>query len=106
MIPTLNAFQLRALADAASSRRKPGGEPFYLLVEPGEPNPTLKLVKGTGMGEPPGAVLEIDTFEVEDRPTVDSVVIGCEGDDELMNLAGKYDAVFWSEAAVEKFVLP
>jgi hypothetical protein len=112
MIPTLNALQLRALADAASSKRKPGGEPFYLVLQDGfpdpdlDPRPALKLVQGKGATEPVGAVLEIDTFEVERRPTVDHVVIGCEGDDQRVELANSYDAVFWSEAAVEKFVLP
>jgi hypothetical protein len=106
MIPTLNAMQLRALADAASSKRKPGGEPFYLVLEEGFPDlvPRLKLVKGEGEIEPLGAMLEIDTFEVEPRPSPRAVIIDCEGS--TRELVKDYDAVFWSEAAVEKFVLP
>jgi hypothetical protein len=49
---------------------------------------------------------EIDTREVEMRPKVTEVTFAVEGETLTDNLADAYDAVFWSEAAVEKFVLP
>jgi hypothetical protein len=103
-IPTLNAHQLRELADAASSMRQPGGEPFYVVVVDGNSaDPHLEIKKGTGT-QPADAVVEIDTFEVEARPVPTAVDISCDG--QVQHLVTAYDAVFWSEAAVEKFLLP
>jgi hypothetical protein len=74
-----------------------------VVVDPNSADRHLKLEKGTGT-QPAGAVAEIDTFEVEDRPTPTAVEFCCDG--QRHNLAKDYDAVFWSEAAVEKFLLP
>jgi hypothetical protein len=99
-IPRLNAHQLRELAEAASSLRRPGGEPFFGVVRGG----VLSIQAGNNQDAPKGAVFEIDTFTVEPRPAPTAVIMDCEG--QAMDLVKKYDAVFWSEAAVEKFVFP
>jgi hypothetical protein len=98
-LPTIDAHQLRELADAASSLRKPGGDPIYGVVKNGEL--TIKLGPRKA---PAGALFEVDTSTVEVRPPVRAVIVECEGT--TVDLVNGYDAVFWSEAAVEKFVLP
>lgn len=100
VVPRLDAHQLRELADAASSRRRPGGEPFFGVVR----NGALHIEAGDDRKPPTGALFEIDTFTVEPRPAPTAVIIDCAG--QALDLASKYDAVFWSEAAVEKFVFP
>ncbi|HEV7589876.1 MAG TPA: hypothetical protein VGO40_17305 [Longimicrobium sp.] len=104
-IPILDAHQLRELADAASSMRKPGGEPIYgVVTDPTSLSPKLAIVPGDGTVVPEGALFEIDTHEVEKRPTATAVIIDSDG--VTKDLAEDYDAVFWSEASVEKFVFP
>lgn len=105
-IPTpvrLDAHQLRRLAEAAASRRGPKGDP-YDLVE--REDHTLELVHRDPDGPfPLGTIIEANTRSVQpNRPQVTDVIIGT--DEVLLQLAGKYDAVFWTEAAVEKFVFP
>jgi hypothetical protein len=105
--PVLNAHQLRMVAEFASSRRRVGGEPLYAVTVPesevvGAEN-KLDFVSRLAEGQVP--LFEIDTREVEARPKPTEVYFVV---DEVRthNLADRYDAVFWSEAAVEKFVLP
>jgi len=106
MLTVLNAQQLREIADAAASLRKPDGgpDPYYLVVtqEVNKESQHLKWVQSESA--PPNAVFGLDTWEVEPRPTPTSVQIACE--EANRNLVPDYDAVFWSESAVEKFVLP
>ena len=96
-VPILNARQLRQWADAAASRR--GGNPHYLVYREGKPPIIVESPT-----PPDGAVFGVETPEVEDRPKPSAVIIDCEGG--TRDLAKQYDAVFWSEASVEKFVLP
>jgi hypothetical protein len=96
-IPILNAVDLRKWADAASSYR--GGAPFWLVYRDGE-EPIIRESESP----PDGAVFGVDTREVCDRPKPSSVVIDCDGSNR--DLVKAYDALFWSEAAVEKFVIP
>ncbi|HEX8211695.1 MAG TPA: hypothetical protein VF584_16090 [Longimicrobium sp.] len=106
--PVLDAHQLRMVAEFASSRRRVGGDPLYAVTDPesgvaGAEN-TLYFVSSLTEGQVPR--FEIDTREVEMRPKVTKVTFAVEGETLTDNLADAYDAVFWSEAAVEKFVLP
>jgi hypothetical protein len=104
--PTLNARELRALVDAAASQRKKGGDPVYGVVDLGANGLALKFVRGAEGERPVNAVMEIDTHEVWPDRTPPTSVILTHDDQSTKNLAETYDAVFWSEAAVEKFVLP
>jgi hypothetical protein len=106
--PVLDAHQLRMVAEFASSQRRVGGDPLYAVTDPesgvaGAEN-TLQFVSSLAEGQVPR--FEIDTREVEMRPKVTKVTFAVEGETLTDNLADAYDAVFWSEAAVEKFVLP
>jgi hypothetical protein len=99
--PIIDAHVLREWADAAASYRDDG--PFWLVYTEGEP-PTI--VAGPADSPPIGAVFGVATRAVDpDRPAVSDVVL-ISGESVTANLAQEYDAVFWSEAAVEKFVLP
>jgi hypothetical protein len=106
----LNALVLRAMADSASSQRKRDGDPGFMVT-------TFDREKGWSTWfepkTPPPAEAEavmtpVDTKEVAraERPVVRSVTILAGKMTTPEELAEEYDAVFWSEAAVEKFVLP
>lgn len=101
---TLNAFQLRWYAEMAASRRSITGDPLWLVAaDVGTENPDVTLVSAPVA--PADAVFGVETFDVNpDRPPVSSVSIESEGAER--ELFPDYDAVFWTESAVEKFVLP
>ena len=103
---TLNAFQLRWLADAASGYRGADGEPLYVAPASAGDGPFELLPADPTTGLPPaGALLELDTFDINpQRPPTTQVEIWS-GTDHA-DLVPTYDAVFWTESAVEKFVLP
>lgn len=94
--PVIDAHQLREWADAAASYRDDG--PFWLVHEEGK----VPLIV-PGCAPPAGAVFGVATRAVEERPKP-AVKIDCDG--ATRELADTYDAVFWSESAVEKFVFP
>ncbi len=100
---TLNARQLRELVETASSLRGSDGGAYFLMETPDG----LQIVPAC---EPhAGAVAEFDTFEQQPRrPGVYDVTmtVGDKPDTRRAVDLGAYDAVFWSEAAVEKFVFP
>lgn len=99
-IPILNAEQLRQLTDAAASRR--GGDPYWVVYGGQDP-----LTVQQTCDAPPDAVFGVQTRKVDPQRAPVTEVIVASGENGLStNLAQKYDAVFWSEAAVEKFVLP
>lgn len=93
-----DAYALRELAEAAASAQGP-----YFLIDTGD---ELMLCPGVlSTRWPAGVVLEINTPSRQpERPKVIDATIKPE-DGETMSLM-RYDAVFWSEAAVEKFVFP
>lgn len=103
----MDSVTLRAMAENAASQRKPGGDPGFMVT-------TLDPVKGwlsyfTTMAESPrehDVVTPVSTSTVAERPQVQSVLIQAEGMTQAQELAQEYDAVFWSEAAVEKFLMP
>lgn len=99
----LDAYALRSVAETASGRRGPKGHPYFLVEKADH---TLVLQPGTPDQDPPsGTVIEVDTRDQQPlRPQVDNVIIKVQ--DHTRELARKYDSVFWSEAAVEKFVFP
>ena len=101
-VPTINALQLRTFTDAAASLRKKGGDPMDLVVTP---DGTVKFVPP--VHDPADrTLLVLDTRTVQpDRAPVTSLKLE-DGVQRFLQLAHKYDAIFWSEASVEKFVFP
>lgn len=109
--PTLDAVALRRLAEAADGMRgenltlvwrpvQGGGEGgAYALVKDADRTPgdeilvDVKTTKLRGHLGQPGSQGDMDSVKVSYGTKVDQ------------ELVGKYDAVFWSEAAVCKFVL-
>jgi hypothetical protein len=100
----LDAQKLRSLAETAASLRGPRGD-RYFFVQTGPPG-RGKLDQKHLPNEPPpdGTVIQLDTSAQQpDRPKVTGACIKAEGKSFSLD---RYDAVFWSEAAVEKFVFP
>jgi hypothetical protein len=106
-ILALNSIDLRDAADYASSLRGPDGNPIFLVTTPGGDgglsiNPTKDFLP---CSTPTNNSVACSTMTVQpDRPTVDSVTI--QAAESPVEGLDRYDAVFWSEAAVEKFVIP
>ena len=108
---TLNAFQLRAAADYAASLRGTKGDDVYITGEITEPNGFMELGNvPIRNGEPPSStvIARVNTPDVTPREplTFAEIGVGTQSPPSTIDLLGKYDAVFWSEAAVEKFVIP
>ena len=98
--PRTNSMRLRRLAEAAASCRAADGKTSYLYVgEDGQ----IDIMCGDA---PQDIVLEVETYEVWKGRIAPGEVIMLHQGTPTKNLARKYDAVFWSESAVEKFVLP
>jgi len=98
----MNALQLRALADTASSWRARGGDPMFGVIA--EQDGTAVLDIQPTLTEPLGSAVEFNTADVQPaRPIVTIVTLLEAAGAEAVN---DYDAIFWSEAAVEKFVFP
>jgi hypothetical protein len=106
----LNSIDLRDAAEYASSLRRPGGDPEFLVISPqrdarGELE--MRHVKERPAPTPNQVVIPCDTATVQPvRPPVVSLEIRARGMKASEQLAERYDAVFWSEAAVEKFLFP
>jgi hypothetical protein len=98
---TLNAHQLRMLADYAESLRGRDGDPIYIV--PGEHGGVTAL---TGVDKPADTLFTVDTFDVGSGRLKPSAVTFSVAGQDPVQLADEFDAVFWSESAVEKFVLP
>ena len=98
-LPVFDAEDLRDLAERAASLRGRSNALFGVVLDG-----KLMLVPANGSEPPEGALFEIETATVEPRPKVDSLIIRS-GDTE-MQLAPEFDALFWSESAVEKFLFP
>jgi hypothetical protein len=98
---TLNAHELRMLADFAESLRGSNGDPIYIL--PGDDG---GLAWRTGGDAPGNTLFTVDTMDVTPGRVKPSAVTIAVAGQVPLQLADQYDAVFWSESAVEKFVLP
>ena len=105
-LPSMNARELRALADRAASLRASGGLPLWVVVRTNEETQQPEVSVWERKTAPPGAIYKIETYEVTEQRTPPAVVTIGDDTSGLANVAQKYDALFWSEAAVEKFVLP
>ncbi len=109
MLPSL---VLRAVADAAESHRGSGGEPGFMLTthDPVTGWSTVfvpKTDQPAPVSDATVVVTPVDTRAMAERPAVLNVYIQAEGMQHgYMEPLAQYDAVFWSESAVEKFVLP
>lgn len=98
----LDAYALRAVAERASSVRGPGGNPYF-LVDDGDTLTLTHIPPNTSA--PTRTVIVVDTLTRQPhRPPVTyaSITSGKHS----FRLDETYDSVFWSEAAVEKFVFP
>ncbi|HWK88630.1 MAG TPA: hypothetical protein VNP72_01495 [Longimicrobium sp.] len=105
-LPKLNALQLRTLTEHAASLRGPGGALSYMVRTHDD---GIALIPAETTLVPENAVIELDTADQQAaRPSVITATMVAKGADGRTATADlmKYDAVFWSEAAVEKFVLP
>lgn len=89
-------FALRTGADMASSIR---GQTVYFTYAPG----TIEI--GNSTGTPRGVPVNTPPSAVT-RPEVGAVLVSLDGGDPLSLPAAEYSALFWSESAVEKFLLP
>lgn len=104
----LDSIQLRLIAEAASGNR---GEPVYFVVLP---DGTIAESKNPDVPESEkGLVIPAHTADrVPGKPPLTVATIEAEGAPEPVNLLdlpnglGRADSVFWSESAVEKFLVP
>ena len=99
---SLTASELRKLAEAADGIRD---QPAYVVWGPNGPEVKTTLAKNDEL------IVECDTkSDVKSRPafksiTIDPPLVDRNGH-RISHVERKYDAMFWSEAAVEKFVIP
>lgn len=102
----LTSLEARVMADYASGMR---GEPSVLLtgMDPDGKHFHVRPDKHHGpCSDARDVATPVDTPYVQPaRPHVDRIEIKAEGMSEMESLQ-QYDAVFWSESAVEKFVFP
>jgi hypothetical protein len=98
----LTANELRKLAEAADGIRD---KTAYVVWSGDEPQVKTKLDDGDEL------IVECETRnDAKKRASFTSIVldpplIDADGN-AIKNIADKYDAMFWSEAAVEKFAIP
>jgi hypothetical protein len=109
----LDSIQLRLIAESASGLR---GVPIHFVAFP---DGTIREVWGhpgdLGMEPPPLEVVVVPAFtedKVPEKPPLTLASIQAKGVEQPVDLLdlpgglGPADAVFWSESAVEKFLLP
>ncbi|MBV9772737.1 MAG: hypothetical protein JO040_02230 [Gemmatimonadetes bacterium] len=109
----LDSFGMRQMAEYSSGLRGGGGDPVYFVATPG-PDPgdyTIKADTHEPGTNPEEVVVPCDTqFAAKSkRRRVKQIILVYESgdDDQVVSLDGtKYDAVFTSESAVEKFLFP
>jgi hypothetical protein len=111
----LDSIGLRELAEYASSLRHAGGDPAYFIVTEDPKHPgkyAIRYTRHPPKEQPDRVIVPADTAAVAPRrPKVKSVTVTYEdphdGHSHEMVLDGsRFDALFWSEAAVEKFLFP
>ncbi len=98
----LTANELRRLAEAVDGIRD---EPAYVVWSGGEPMVKKQLDDADEL------IVECETNnDVRHRSRLKSITLDPPMVDQhrvpVTDLSGQYDAMFWSEAAVEKFVIP
>lgn len=109
MLPSLI---VRSVADAAESHRGSGGEPGYMVTthDPLQGWSTVfvpRTDQPAPLSDATVVVTPVDTPTTTERPAVLNVYIQAQGMQHgYLEPLAQYDAVFWSESAVEKFVLP
>jgi len=109
-----DSIGLRELAEYASGVRHSGDDPNYFVIsaDPHQPgNYHITHHHHPPAPKPGHIVVPADTPTVApSRPKVTSVIVTYEdpdGTEQVMLLDGtRYDALFWSEGAVEKFLFP
>jgi hypothetical protein len=120
--PHVDSIQLRLIAEAASGLR--GTPVHFVAFESGEirevphphhPQGEPPAADGGGVAPPPLEAVVVPAFTtdmVPEKPPLTFAQIqaqGVEGPIDLLDLPGGLgpaDAVFWSESAVEKFLIP
>lgn len=103
-----NALQLRQLTDFAASLRGSSDEPIYVVGRNKEDGSLgLSCTRKALRWSHEDVVVRTATNAVAPaRPVLSSMSVGVDGPVVHGDMAAKYDAIFWSEAAVEKFVIP
>lgn len=102
--PVIKAGTLRRAAEAADGMR---GRDVYLQVG----RDSFEILQQKPTDQNPDRVLiqcRTDDFPVSERPTLLEVlaITSKGGETKTHSLRPTYDAVFWSESAIEKFVQP
>lgn len=104
----MDSIAAREMAEYASSIRGRTGDPEYLLASVDEDTGWYRIRRKKThdpCSNAHEAVSPVSTSSIAQRPAVTSIQIQASGMLSPESLA-RYDAVFWSESAVEKFVLP
>jgi hypothetical protein len=102
--PTISAAKLRKLAEAADGQRD---QDMVLVLREDE----YELVKAEEVRPPDrtnlsGLTVRTRTGRPAGSPTLSQVTIMGEDVDGERNVHADLDALFWSESAIEKFVVP
>lgn len=104
---SLTSLEARVMADYASGIRGEGASFLCTEMDPDGRHFRVRPHRAHGLcSDAKDVVTPVNTpFVQPDRPSVEKVEIQAEGMTGLESLA-QYDAVFWSESAVEKFIFP
>jgi hypothetical protein len=108
----LTSLIARSIADAAESHRGSGGEPGYMITTHDPIGGwstafTPRTDQPAPLSDATAVITPVDTPTKKERPAVLNVYIQAQGMQHgFMESLTQYDAVFWSESAVEKFVFP
>jgi hypothetical protein len=112
----VDSIGLREMAEYASSLRHAHGDKAYFVISADPHHPGNYIIKHLDAPpeppEPDQVVVPADTANVgSHRPKVKRVTIRYEDpsggpDREMVLPGGGFDALFWSEASVEKFLFP
>jgi hypothetical protein len=104
---TVTSLEARVMSDYASGMRGQGATILLTEMDADGRHFRVKRDKHHGLcSDHHDVVTPVDTPYVQpNRPGVEKVEIQAQGMSGLESLA-QYDAVFWSESAVEKFVFP
>ncbi len=102
----LDSIAARAVAEYASSLRGPSEERVFIVSSRTDKRWKMRVKRGLAATGPDQVATPVATpFVQPNRPPVEQVSILAKGMDQPKSL-DEYDAVFWSESSVEKFVFP